>query len=94
MYDEKGYLRARRRQERQAEILSSSNPTEMQINAFMRREERLQAFEFVHCKTEKDALLTVEIDELLLFKVCLKARHAKKAVNDYIEGIIGKAIDE
>ena len=94
LYTKEEYLRARRRQERIAENLSSSNPTEMQINAFLSREERLQAYEFVNCKTGKDAILTVEIDEHLLFKVCLKARLAKMAVNDYIEGIIDKAVDK
>ena len=46
-YDKRGYLRARRRQERMAETLSGSDPTDTQIKAFMRREERLQTYEFI-----------------------------------------------
>ena len=94
LYTQEEYLRARRRQERIADRISIDSAGKKTIHTFLLREERLQAYEFVNCKTGKDAIMTVEIDELLLFKVCMKARLAKMAVNDYIEGIIGKAVDE
>lgn len=84
MYTEHGYLRARKRQERIAENLSSSNPTEMQINGFLRREERLQAYELTHDFKEEE-FVTVQIDSVLLFQLSVLARRARMTFYEYIE---------
>ena len=93
MYTEHGYLRARKRQERIAENLSSSNPTEMQINAFLRREERLQAYEFVQSMLDKEEVLTIEIETRLLFELCVEARKERLRFDDYIENRMKEYVD-
>ena len=93
LYTKEEYLRARKRQERIAENLSSSNPTEMQINAFLRREERLQAYEFVQSMLDKEEVLTIEIETRLLFELCVEARKERLRFDDYIENRMKEYVD-
>lgn len=91
-YDKRGYLRARRRQERMAETLSGSDPTDTQIKAFMMREERLQAYEFVANPEKKERMVDVDIDFMLLFKTSLKARLEKSTFDEYVAKTLEAAL--
>lgn len=93
-YDRRGYLCARRRQERMAEILSGSDLTDTQIKAFMRREERLQTYEFVANPGKRERILDVDIGFLLLFKTSLKARLEKITFDEYIAKTLEAAINK
>ena len=85
-YTEKEYLQARRRQERIADKIDAGGyANEKVIKSFLRCEERLQAYEFVNIFSEDDAFIRVEIEEVLLFKICLLARRARLTVDEYIE---------
>ena len=53
MYTEHGYLRARKRQEEYAKNINITAADKKQIDAFLRREERLQAYEFVQSMLDK-----------------------------------------
>ena len=57
LYTQEEYLRARRRQERIADRISIDSAGKKTIHTFLLREERLQAYEFVNCKTGKDAIM-------------------------------------
>lgn len=92
-YDKSGYLRARRRQERMAETLSGSDPTDTQIKAFMRREERLQTYEFIAHQGKRDRMVDVDIDFMLLFKTSLKARLEKTTFVEYVEKVLEAALN-
>ena len=87
-YNKRGYLRARKRQERMAETLSGSDPTDTQIKAFMRREERLQTYEFIAHQEKGDRMVDVDIDFMLLFKTSLKARLEKTTFVEYVEKVL------
>ena len=92
-YDKRGYLRARRRQERMAETLSGSDPTDTQIKAFMRREERLQTYEFIAHPEKRGRMVDVDIDFMLLFKTSLKARLEKTTFVEYVEKVLEAALN-
>ena len=92
-YNKRGYLRARKRQERMAETLSGSDPTDTQIKAFMMREERLQAYEFVANPGKKERMVDVDIDFMLLFKTSLKARLEKTTFVEYVEKVLEAALN-
>ena len=93
-YDKRGYLRARKRQERMAETLSEGNPTAAQIKTFMKREERLQAYEFIAHSEKRERILDVDLDFLLLFKSSLMARLEKITFDEYIAKILEAAINK
>ncbi len=92
-YDKRGYLRARKRQERMAELLSGSDPTDTQIKAFMRREEMLQTYEFISHPEKRERMVDVDIDFLLLFKTALKARLEKITFVEYVEKVLEAALN-
>jgi len=93
-YDKRGYLRARKRQERKAEILSGGNPTAAQIKTFMRREERLQAYEFIANSEKRGKTLDfVDINYILLFKTSLMARLEKLTFDEYVEKVLEAALN-
>lgn len=92
-YDKRGYLRARRRQERMAETLSGSDPTDTQIKTFMRREERLQTYEFIAHQEKRARMVDVDIDFMLLFKTSLKARLEKTTFVEYVEKVLEAALN-
>lgn len=89
LYTEQQYLGVRRWQEGIAETLSSNNPTDSQINAFLRREERLQAYEFVHCKAEKES---VAGKGLTIGKTRLLTNQLGYICNDEHKGFVPTAI--
>lgn len=93
-YDKRGYLRARKRQERMAETLSGINQTDKQIKAFMRREERLQTYEFISHPEKREQTLDAAIDFLSLFKISLKARIEKITFDEYVEKMLETAIED
>ena len=93
-YNEKEYLQARRRQERIADKIDAvGNATKNEIQSFMKREERLQAYELIHDWTDEDVFLRIEIAEVLLFKICVKARRARITIDAFIEKELTKALD-
>lgn len=93
MYDNKGYLRARRRQEEYAKNINITAADKKQIDAFLRREERLQAYEFVQSMMDKEEVLTIEIETRLLFELCVEARKERLRFDDYIENRMKEYVD-
>ena len=68
--------------------MSGSDPTDTQIKAFMRREERLQTYEFIAHQEKGDRMVDVDIDFMLLFKTSLKARLEKTTFVEYVEKVL------
>lgn len=93
MYTEHGYLRARKRQEEYAKNINITAADKKQIDAFLRREERLQAYEFVQSMLDKEEVLTIEIETRLLFVLCVEARKERLRFDDYIENRIKEFVD-
>ena len=93
MYTEHGYLRARKRQEEYAKNINITAADKKQIDAFLRREERLQASEFVQSMLDKEEVLTIEIETRLLFVLCVEARKERLRFDDYIENRMKEYVD-
>lgn len=93
MYTEHGYLRARKRQEEYAKNINITAADKKQIDAFLRREERLQAYEFVQSMLDKKEVLTIEIETRLLFVLCVEARKERLRFDDYIENRMKEYVD-
>ncbi len=93
MYTEHGYLRARKRQEEYAKNINITAADKKQIDAFLRREERLQAYEFVQSMLDKKEVLTIEIETRLLFELCVEARKERLRFDDYIENRMKEYVD-
>ena len=82
LFTQQQYLRARRRQEAIAKTISIEMADDKQVTAFLRREERLQAYEFINWdSSDDDEFVKVEIKTSTFFKLCVLAR--RKAVTPY-----------
>lgn len=95
LYTKEEYLQARRRQERIADKIDAEGyATKKEIQSFMKREERLQAYEFMHDCKDEDVFLRIEIADVLQFKICVKARRERITIDAFIEKELTKALNE
>ena len=81
-----GYIQARKKQEAIADIISLYADKES-MKKYLLREERLQAYEEINFYTSREGstFVRVDIEQETMFKLCVKARRARKTFVDYFE---------
>lgn len=86
---EKEYLKEKERQEKLAEQCHLEDMDKNEIRRFLSKEERLQAYEFMHIdNVNKNVVLFINLDDEVFYKACVMARRQHMTWNNYILSVL------